>query len=98
MIFSKIKDFLTPKKFTTVWRKPVKGYSSPLFGETQRNLPMVISLQVSNKNTRRWVLSDGDTKQIMDEDYVLANIKGSHDALVSYNTYGKCFDWFGKGK
>ena len=84
MILAKIKNFFTPKRFTTVWRKSVKGYSCGLFSQTERNLPMVISLQISNKNTRRWVLSDGDTQQIMDEDYILANIEGAEQTLNAY--------------
>ena len=81
-IINSIRKFFTPVKWTTVWTKPINGWSSDICGNVQRNVPMVLKLQTTETKFR-FVLSDGTCAQHMDTDYILARISGTREALVA---------------
>lgn len=83
-MFKKLISFFTPTKWETVWSKPINGWSSGIFGKTQRNMPLLVKLQMSEKEYR-FILSDGVAKNKVDADYVISHITGAKDALIANN-------------
>lgn len=68
-MIKRIIQFFTPKKWTTVWKKPTNGWYAGYFG-TQRNVSMVLKLRTSDRNTYQFILSDGDTSVVIDSDLI----------------------------
>ena len=79
-MFKRLIRFFTPTKWTTVWKKPIKGWVSGLFS-TQRNVPMVLKLRTSDRNQYQFILSDGDTYQVIDAELITLHDADARAAL-----------------
>ena len=84
-MIKKLVKMLTPTRYNTVWTHPVSGWSQTLWGPQMRNVPMLIKLQISNKKTFRFILSDGDTFQTQDNEMVTTHLTEARNAALQFN-------------